>query len=319
MNVYLSILAFLVLIAGTKAQKNNPEFGAQIGVSLNLGTHVNRVGLMADLFCHFQYIQLNFQSVCFYNFKSFGSEEKGLEAQIKFGLTAAWGSVDSIRFKDPFMSCYGNQTGRPNAISYAYLIYLDGFGTSQLSGLFALEIQNFKFIFENDFLAFQSFDKYRTGAISLQYRWKNWQFGLKQVSFTGDPYAKYCPWIDDGIFPSRSGYIDMSSAPKGNKSLGILAMQLNRKITELNPSLPMSIFNPQIGLEIGLDSERIRNLIQNKMVHDSRILPLNWGKIKNPHIPMICKDGCPYTYHKGQEIKPVKSYFNFAVNNGGNY
>jgi hypothetical protein len=320
MKIIALQLTFFFMALSLKAQNNVlNNFGAQFGLSFNVGTHVNRLGLSSKVYYHFEHLQINFQSAFYYNFSSLGSEKKGLEAQFQLGLTGIWGRVDSFRFRDPFLNSFGNQTLRPNSVSYAYLLYLDGFGTTQLSGLFALEIHNFKFVFENDFLAFQSLDRYRTGAIAMQYRWNNWQFGIKQLSFTGDPYAKNCPWIEDGVFPSRSGFIDMTAAPLGNKSLGIFAIQIERRLTELSNVFPVSILKPQIGIEIGIDSEHIRNIFQNKLVHDSKILPLNWGKVKNPHIPMLCSDGCPYTYHPGQEIRKNKFYTQILMNNLGFY
>jgi hypothetical protein len=293
------------------------KVGGQIGLSCSIGTHTQRLGLIGRFFYNWQFLQLNLQSSFIYNYKSLGSCKKGWEMSIQPGIAGIWGKKNLQIERNPFIHPISNQSSKPYSIGYTYILYFDKLGTGQNSGAFGFQIQNFSFYFENDFLAFQSKDRYRTGAMAFFYRWKDWQFGLKQLTYTGDPYSKFCPWIDDKIFPSVSGYIDMSSAPHGDKSLGILALQVERNLPlndwlNLNRDYP---FNQYIGAEIGIDAEQIRNLFQNKLIHDSKILPMNWGKVKNPHIPMICEDGCPFTFHDGQKIKPAKLYFQGWANN----
>lgn len=315
------IIFIFYLFVFTSANAQNhaiADWGGQIGILYSFGSHSNRLGVMSRFFYQFDFIQFNLQSAIFYNFKSLGSEKKGWEANIMLGSALSWGKKRNNHQEiNPFLNPLANQTSGPHSIGYAYIIYLDGFGTTQRSGAFGLQFNNFRFYFENDFLGFQSMDKYRTGAMALFYRWKDWQFGLKQIAFTGDPYEKLCPWIEDEVFPSRSGFIDMTSAPLGNKSVGILALQVERRISMnsifgLYEQLPTDQY---AGIEIGIDAEQIRNLFQNKLVHDSKLLPLNWGDVKNPHIPMICDDGCPFLYHENQKIRNPKLYLQTWLNN----
>ncbi len=317
-KILILILLCIFCLENVRSQALVPNIGGQLGLSYSLGTHVRRLGLSCRFYYQYDFVQFNIQAAAVYNFKSLGSEAKGWEENIQLGMTGAWGkkrvNTDLVH---PYMNPSGNQTLRPYSAAYAYIFYFDKFGTSQRSGVFGFQIKDFRFYFENDFLAFQSMDKYRSGSLGLFYRWKDWQFALKQIAFTGDPYGSYCPWIEDDVFPSRSGFIDMTSAPLGNKSVGILALQAERRLPvseylNINRQFPLDQY---VGVELGIDAEQIRNFFQNKLIHDSKVLPLNWGDVKNPHVPMICEDGCPYTYHEGQKIRKPKLYFQTSLNN----
>lgn len=321
MKQTLLILCLYSICGTTTINAQNhaiPSIGGQIGMLFSIGTHTQRLGIMTRFYWQYDFVQLNVQSSLWYNFKSLGSELKGWEANIQLGAAGSWGPKrDSLPEINPFLNPVSNQSARPNSAAYSYIFYFDQMGTSQRSGVFGLQVHDFRFYFENDFLAFQGLDKYRSGAFGLFYRWNDWQFSLKQTSFTGDPYAKFCPWIEDEVFPSRSGFIDMTSAPLGNKSVGILALQAERRLpigTYINPNIRMPL-DQYVGIEMGIDAEQIRNFFQNKLIHDSKILPINWGEVKNPHIPMVCTDGCPYTFHSGQQIRKPKFYFQTWMNN----
>jgi hypothetical protein len=319
MKKFLIISIFIGLSLGCYSQNNAiAPLGGQIGILMSLGTHCHKVGLMSRFYWQYDFVQLNLQSSVWYNFKSLGTEQRGWEMQLQPGISGCWGTKrDSFSEVHPFVNPVSNQTARPYSLSYAYLFYFDKMGSAQRSGIFGLQLKNFRFYFENDFLAFQSKDKYRTGGMAFFYRYKDWQFGIKNLAFTGDPYHKYCPWIEDANFPSRSGYIDMTSAPLGNRSLGVISLQAERrldmgKILGSGQRLP---FDQYLAAEIGIDAEQIRNFFQNKLIHDSKLLPLNWNDVKNPHIPMLCEDGCPYTFHEGQKIRKPKLFFQSSLNN----
>jgi hypothetical protein len=109
----------------------------------------------------------------------------------------------------------------------------------------------------------------------------------------------------------------MTSAPLGNRSIGVISLQAERRF-DLGEMLGYSQRLPldqYLGAEIGIDAEQIRNFFQNKLIHDSKLLPLNWNDVKNPHIPMLCADGCPYTYHDGQKIRKPRLFFQSWLNN----
>jgi hypothetical protein len=313
------MLTFVLLtLKGLSQNSAIPTYGGQIGILMSVGTHCNKIGLIGRFYLQYDFAQLNIQAAAWHNFKSLGAEQKGWETHLQTGFSGCWGTKrDSFLQINPFLNPVSNQTTRPYSLSYAYIFYFDKMGSSQRSGIFGMQLKNFRFYFENDFLAFQSKDKYRTGAMAFFYRYRDWQFALKHIAYTGDPYHQYCPWIEDENFPSRSGYIDMTSAPLGNRSIGVISLQAERRF-DLGEMLGYSQrlpLNQYLGAEIGIDAEQIRNFFQNKLIHDSKLLPLNWNDVKNPHIPMLCADGCPYTYHDGQKIRKPRLFFQSWLNN----
>lgn len=276
----------------------NSNFGAQLGISFALGTHHNRIGLMTKFYYQYEYIQVNLQLSGFCNFQALGNRKKGLEGQVKLGVVGAWGPKDSI--PNPFLNEVSNQTGRKYAVGYSYNYYFDNLGTSQFTGTFGLELWNARLIFENDFIAFMGSDKFRTGSIGLFYRLHNTLFGLSHIAWTGDPYHKGGKWVeDDQKFPAKYGYMDMADVPYGGFSTGILALSVEHKIP----------YEQYIGASIGIDADQIRNALQNKAIHENKIL-------QNPHIPMVDSKGEQYLYREGQSIRPAEFYLQFLGNGG---
>ena len=282
--------------------------GGQVGLSFSVGTHVNRLGLIAKVFAHYNFVQLNAQWQGNYTFLALGSRQRGWEMQAKLGGLLSFGRRDSIC--NPYLSEVSNQTGRRFAVGYGFNVYRDGFNTNQVGGTVALEAYGVRLVTENDFLSMVPQDRYRTGAVGLYYWYKgtNTQIALQHVSWTGNPYDGRAPWVrNDTTFPGRFGYIDTENAPYGKHSVGILALDVEQ-------ILP---YYQYAHVGIGIDAEQIRNTMQNKLIHDSPFLPANWGadeEGKNPHIPMICVDGKCYLYKPDQRIRPARFYLQVKGN-----
>ena len=272
-------------------------FGGQIGFSFNVGSHFNRIGLMAKVYYHYEHIQANVQLCGFYNARSFPVGIPSWEGQLKIGVVGTWGAKNA-NLNNPFINELSNQTNRPFSIGYSYNFYLDNIETSQLTGSFGLGIYGFSLMFENDFLAFFQEDKYRSGAFAFLYRTQHVQIGLCNLAWTADPYGpKTIQMKNPKQFPSKYGYRAMHLEKYSNHSAGVLALQVEAAIG----------YGQYIGAAIGIDAEQIRNTIQNKWIHDSFIL-------KNPHIPMIDEKGEQYLYKKGQKIRRPKFYLQFLGN-----
>lgn len=311
MKIQFIISLFFLLSVSAQAQwqwASTADFrlGGQVGLSFSLGTHTQRVGLIAKVFAHYNFVQVNLQALGAYNFHALGSKKKGWELHLRAGVVGAWGRRDTA--VSPYLNEVSNQTGRRFALGYAFDIYRDNFATSQLSGTFGLTIRRFRLVMENDFLSFVPQDRYRTGSLGLYY-WleqTNTQIGLHHLSWTGDPYQN-AEWVRDSTFPSRFGYINTYDAPYGRHSVGALGV-------EIEQILP---YYQYAHAAIGVDAEQIRNFMQNKLIHDSPLIPANWGdndEGKNPHIPMICVDGKCYLYQAEQKIRPAKFYFQLRGN-----
>ncbi len=284
------------------------SFGGRVGAAIQLGQPVNRVGLVANVFYGFDYGQVNLEWRGHYNFSSFGPPKKGWEQQLITGLTLAAGEKndDEVPFVMPFLQ----QTGRKYAISYAVHFYRDQIGTSQRSGTIALQFNHVNIIVENDaFGSYQGGDEFRTGAFSILYHNQNWLYELKTVLWTGFTKGEGTTTHKDSDYPCRFGYRDICGAKYGRFSHGILGGQVHRILD----------YGQVVQLGVGIDSERVRNFIQNKLIHDMYFFPKEWTKVRNLHIPMLDNEGNAYTFQEGQQLKPALWYLNFAINGGRFY
>lgn len=300
-HLFLSFV-FLFLVFTSNAQLDFAKgFGGQLGFSFNIGSHFNRVGVIAKFYYHYEYVQANVQFAGYYNPRSFGTEIPSWEGQLRIGLVAAFGAKDSIHYS-PFLNETSNQMSRPYSIGYSYNFYLDNIKTSQLSGTFGFGIHGFSLLMENDFLAFFQEDKYRTGAIGLYYRIENTQISITNIAWTADPYGSGSITMKSKDFPAKYGYRKTKNALYEGNSAGVLAIGVEQYLG----------FGQYLGASIGLDADQIRNTFQNKLIHDSFLLT-------NPHVPMVDTKGKQFLYEKGQEIRSAKFFFQIQGNNTALY
>ena len=303
-SLFLHIaLVFTFLSSPAAAQLQFSEgFGAQVGLSFNLGTHFNRLGFMAKVCYHYEYIQANFQICGYHNFRAFPIGTPSWEGQMKLGVVAAFGQKDVVHYS-PFLRETGNQTSRPYSIGYSFNYYFDTQHTSQFTGSVGFGIHGFSFLMENDYFAFMSKDRFRSGAFGLYYRYQNTQFAICNIGWTPDPYEQGTETIrDNKDVPAKHGFRLMENVRYREHSAGILSLQVEHYMG----------YGQFLGAAIGIDAEQIRNALQNRFVHDSFLL-------KDPHIPMIDSEGNQFLYRKDQKIRPANLYFQFLLNTGSLY
>lgn len=298
---FLSALFFLLTYSASAQLDFAKGFGGQIGFSFNLGSHFNRVGLIAKLYYHYEYVQANVQFAGYYNPRSFATGIPSWEGQLRVGVVAAFGAKDSIHYS-PFINEISNQTSRPYSIGYSYNFYLDNIETSQVSGTFGFGIYGFSLLMENDFLAFKNEDKYRSGAVGLYYRIKNTQIVINNIAWTADPYGLGSITMQSKNFPAKYGYRKTKNALYEGNSAGVLSIGVEQYLG----------FGQYLGAAIGVDAEQIRNAFQNVFIHDSFLL-------KNPHVPMIDTEGKQYLYEEGQKVRAAKFFFQIQGNNTALY
>ncbi len=297
--LWISSLLFYCCSAQAQLKFNN-NIGGQIGISYNLGTHFKRLGLVGKLYYQQEYIQINLQVFGFYNFESLATKLSAWEAQIKTGIVLAWGKKQNS--PNPFLNEISNQTGRAYSIGYSYNFYIDNVQTSQKTGTLGFSIYDFRLLMENDFLAFVDSDKYRTGLLSIYYRIGQTQIGIQQASWTADAYALGTFGVQNDSFPSPYGYRDITATSYSPCSVGSLNINIEQAVN----------YGQYLGFSLGIDAEQVRNIMQNKLVHDSFLL-------KNPHIPMIDQNGHPYLYLEGQKIRSPKLFLQFIANGSSFY
>lgn len=307
-NIPFVVLLFFFGNIATAQVHWDDDFGGRVGAVIQLGKPINRVGLVANIFYHYDFVQVNLEWRGHYNFSNYGPPQKGWEQQLTTGVIFAAGKKDKEHI--PFVMPFFQQMGRKYAITYALHFYKDYIGTSQRTGTIALQFDRVHIVVEND--AFGSFvggDEFRTGAFSVFYQNKNELYELKTVLWTGITRGEGTQTYTDTNYPCRFGYRDICGAKYGRFSHGILAGQVHRILD----------YGQVVQFGVGVDSEKIRNFIQNKIIHDMYFFPPAWTNVRNLHIPMLDDHGNAYTYQVGQKIKPASWYLNFAWNGGRFY
>ncbi len=280
------------------------EYFIAYGVSFNCGTKINRLGLFVQGGLVADYFQLNIGCRTYYNLSTFGPSKPGFELQTNAGVLFGYGGLRKRASK--FYSSIENQTLYKNSIAFSYNYYFDKQNTSQPTGLLALEFSKFSIWHENDLFGKSAADKYRTAAFKFAYTDTVFRLAVNVKMWTGD--TKGQPRVRNNSYPARAGYIDMSEETFGSFSHGILSLQADY-------ALPYSQF---ARIDMGIDSEKVRHVFQNKIIHDWIFIPENWLKPEsyNLHIPMLDKNGRQYLFNSDQQIENTQFYINFSGNPG---
>jgi len=300
---FLILFCFCCAILNGRGQQLGSGFSA--GISFDFGTKVNRIGLSAGAYCNYAFVQLNSTLKVYYNFQSLGLKKKTPEVQLAGGINFCYGKKDSLQNR--FTGLGENNTRYRNAFGYSYIRYWDRNETSQSTGLFNIQVQQFRALTENDlFGAGKGWrDRFRTGAFMIEYTTGDFRFALTSAFWTGDYVG--CDIVKDSLYPARYGYRKSERSQYGLFSLGLLSAQVNWLI----PEVPL---NQNARLNVGIDSEKMRNAIQNKFIHNQFFLPKKWITHETPHIPMLSDKGDQYCYYPNQKVKPISFYFNAGLN-----
>lgn len=274
-------------------------FGVRFGLHFALGTHFQRFGLSVNPFLVKGSWQINTEGRLYMNFKNLGPRQLYPEAVTAIGVVYAYGGHDP--FPNPFAGITANQTGKKYAVAYAFTAYWNKIRTTQQTGIIALQIDKVSFITENDLLARPAFDRFRTGAFLLQYRYKDIaEIGVNATLWTG----KMGFAVRNNRDYPGVGYMDTTGSVYAGYSHGLLSAQARFNMG----------YGQSLGLNTGIDSEKVRHSIQNRFIHDACFLPRNWFTRKNCHIPMLDDKNQQFLYGKDQRIKPASFYWNLSVN-----
>ncbi len=301
--IFVRLLILLIIsLYAFPAQAQSINYGLWGGLSFRFGTTQNRVGVAAGGFCYYDFVQINLRVSGLYNIKTYGPPKKGFELQLGGGLVVAYGKRDSV--ENPFLSRLDNKTGRKHSVSVGYDWYFDKIGTSQRSGLIGLQFGDFAIATENDLLGQAGQDKYRTAAILLSYRVDSVRIAVSSVLWTGNTSSDEVIVVQDSAYPARFGYKDLTDAQYGGFSNGAVSAQIEYAA----PYFQTFVAN------VGVDSEHVRNLLQNKIMHDMYFIPPSLIPDRNPHVPMVDTENKPYLYNANQKIKSSKLILDLGVN-----
>lgn len=278
------------------------SFGLNAGLNIALGTHFQRVGVVLNAAYVNDHFQANAETRFYFNLRSLGPRKKHGEITTSLGVLYGYGKQNT--WYNPFYNSVSNQTGYKYAVAYSYNAYWNKIKTSQRTGIIALQFDKVAVISENDLWAPPSLDKFRTAAFLIQFQQDSlFQAAINCSMWTGkmgfqkpneDPHFRFGCYMDTvgSIYP--------------NYSHGLLSGQFKYYLG----------YGQNAQANIGVDAEQVRNVVQNKIIHDMRFLPKSWIKNKNCHIPMLDDKGNQYLYLEGQKIRPAKFYFNVGGNEG---
>lgn len=292
------LLCFLLLSRSLSAQTYASEhFGGSIGLVLNMGTHVNAVGLNLKGYYTDYFFQVNAGTTVYSNQSSYGNRRKFWESRTSLGLVLLGGK----KMTQPNLTLDGlnHQTPYDLGIGYNYLWYFDQAGTSQRSGAFGFHIKTFSLFHENDFFGGQGEDRFRSGIAYANYRYNDWQFGVGIYIWTGD--SRHASWERCTFDKCPNGFSILEDQPYGKTSHGAL-------FASATYNFPM---RQTATFRIGVDSEQVRHGLQNRLLHDLIFLPKSIER-STPHYPRLDEHGCPV--FDAKEIRKNKFYLQMNAN-----
>ena len=294
---------FLLLISNWSFSQSLPiDYGFKFQLLATIGTHQSSVGLSFNTYAGCRYVQINAGT----RFRLFGNDlgnrKKVKEWRHELGAVLMAGPLNNpIQFE---YSGALHQQKSAYSLGYSYLWYFDNTETSQRSGTWNLGIKHFDIQFENDVFGGQAKDRFRTGALFVSYRDSLRKCGIGLQLWTGE--TRNSVWYKTPMPKAPSGYRDLTPLPYGKLNHGILYAEIKQKTD----------YNQYIGGRIGWDSEQIRHIFQNRLVHDLMLLPKSVER-NTPHYPRLDANGNNVFSRK--EIRPDRPYFSVFLNDGGLY
>lgn len=285
----------------------------KLGVVYEIGQPVHRIGATIGFFINKGSFQLCSSHAVVYCFRNYGPELSRWELQSDLMLGLGFGQRFTTQENVALLSSVSNYSNRQNLFSYGLKYYYDKIETKQLTGAVNLRIHDYFIATENDGFVFLPFDKYRTGAISIgkyffsssnDKLFKQNRISVDFLLFTGQTQGPPTEKIIDAKYPSRFGYKKLNDSKYSKSSHGILRLNWTTSLVQ----------NQNTFIEIGLDNEHIRNVVQNQFIHDLPFIPKKLIKIKNPHVPMRNAEGRDYLYRENEKIRKGKFVWGAGLN-----
>lgn len=296
------LLGLLVVTGALPAQEfffRKEKFGFNVSANLAFGTHFRRIGVNFNVLFISDHVQTNSGIRAYFNFKNPGPLKIYPELVLSQGLLYAYGGGG---FANPFISSVSNQTGYANSVAYSYNAYFNRVRTTQQTGIVAIQVGGFTFITENDILARPMLDRFRTAAFLIQYQYEDkFQAAVNGSMWTGQ-MGNRTALNNAGIYSNC--YMDTTGGVYPYISHGLLSAQFKCNFDYIQ----------NVQASAGIDAEQVRNVLQNRFIHDMRFIPKKWNRSKNCHIPMIDAKGEQYLYKEGQTVRKPKVYLNLFSN-----
>jgi len=299
-----TIILFITLSLLNKKSLSAQEvvgnnYGINGGIIIAIGNKIDRIGISINAYYLKNNFQVNPEFRVYYNFKNLGPKKQYIEAHAALGIVYGYGEKN---YTDTnfFYSSVSNHSFSKNSVGYSFNYYFNPIGTAQQTGILAFQFNQFSFLAENDIFALPKLDRYRTGAFLFQYRKEKTQVGINSTLFTGQMGNK----ILDKKYPHSNLYKSSSGGKYTSSSHGLLSAQFQHILPN----------HHKIQASLGIDAERVRHAIQNRLIHDQLFLPKKWQNKHGAHIPMLDQNGKQFLFKEDQKVKKANLYFNLFSN-----
>jgi hypothetical protein len=276
---------------------SNKHFGISLGLTFNVGTHVNNVGINVNTYYTDYFYQFNLGQSFTLNAINFGKRTHFWESRSSAGLNLMAGKRNLT--PDFQMNGLFHNTTYNYGLGFNYLLYKDNAGTSQLSGGWAIHLKNTSLLVENDVFGGQAKDRFRTGHFAVSYRYQNMKFITGMYIWTGE--TKNSQWQKIPLKHQPSGFRILEDLPYGKTSHGIAYGAVYYNIGA----------GQNLHLKLGIDSEHLRHAVQNRFIHDLLFLPKKVER-NTPHYPRLDERGCP-VFEKSN-VRKNRFYFQQGLN-----
>jgi len=302
MRGVLIILSFLQINFSFCQLIDDEHWGVQVGLSANFGTHINQLGIKIQGYYTQEFVQVNAGNQFLINATNLANRKNYIENRINIGAVLLAGKRSSI--PTFVLDGLNHQTSYDYGLGYNYLWYLDNADSYQVSGGFGFHVKQFSLLIENDLFSGNGRDRFRTSFTQLNYHDEMFNIKLNTQLWTGETWGTELRNIEEN--PYQVGYKDLRSTIYGRNSHGILSVGIDYYL----------YFGNSLSATVGIDSERVRNGLQNRFMHDKPFIPEKWRK-PNVNYPMLDEFGLPV--HKKEEARGNQLYFQFGFNQPTTY
>ena len=294
------MLMFNWLFYSQEVLYSNKNYGFNVSANIAIGSHFQRCGFNLNFYYVKDFFQSNSELRAYFSIKNLGPKFVNTELVLAQGIVLGYGQKQSLF--NPFIHSVSNQTAYKNSFSYSYNAYFNHIKTTQQTGIVSLQFDKITVITENDILARPTLDRFRTGAFLIQYQYDDkFQVALNNTMWTGQ--MGKIQTTESTVIYSQC-YMDTTAGKYCNFSNGLMSAQFKYNVG----------LSQNAQLNIGVDSEHIRNVVQNKFIHDARFIPKKLKRRKVCHIPMLDTEGNAYLYKTNQRVKKSKLYWNLFSN-----
>ena len=273
----------------------NINSGFNFSVLIKLSSHQTQYGFKLNTFVLLDHFQFNTESIFSYYPRNIGQRKRMFENKNSIGIVGLFGNSKTT--SDFSYSCIQHQSFKKYGIAYSYIWYRDNQSTSQKSGAIGIHFNRLSILHENDFFSGFGKDRFRTGDIKLCFQDSLIKYMSGIQLWTGETSGTRVKENKDSKTIKR--YKDLSDLPYGRSSNGIFFIGISSNF----------YLNNNLNIKAGWDSEQIRHLIQNKILHDFPLLP---NSNKTPYYPRLDSKGLP-TFKK-ENMKKPRFFYSFDLN-----